>query len=927
LSDRRNPDPARALETLLDALVSEEPLESTLQIGLQALVASTSADVAAVLVRDEERFLCERWYPEERGQSPMADTFRRAVREPLLLQDPSAAAARVGAPSGTVIIPLVAHGLAVGAVCFIPAIGAAPRGDQVRRLVRALSCRAAIEIEMTHNRRMQERYERWFKTLDDQLRLLDRERQKFSAMVHASDAAVFVTDTTRTIRWTNSVMAGRPPEGGAAWIGLSCGDVCHSFAGGSGSGLCEDCPVARALGENVAVHREFHDTTRDAGRSFYLTALPIKGPDGRPDEAMVMIQDLSDLEILRTSESRYRLLFERSGRGIVMIDPATRKILLANASASWMVGCDRDALLARSLEDLHTPAEWTRLESVYAEAIEKGDLTTRECRMLHYDGWERPVTVSGTRTDLDGRPVQMLEFRDNTEARRVEEALRVAEERLRAVVAGSPIVLFALDRDGVFTVSEGRGLASLGLERGQVVGQSVFELYKDVPEILENIRLALEGEELTGVVELGPLAFETTYTPLRGPDGTVEGVIGVATDVTERRRLEEQLRQAQRMEAIGRLAGGVAHDFNNLLAAILGHSELMMNRLEAAHPLRRNAEEVQKAAVRGAMLTRQLLSFGRKDMLSFQVLDLNSVVAGMDGMLQRLIGEDIELRTLQSPRPATVRGDRGQLEQVILNLVVNARDAMPQGGGLTIEVGHALLDEVYAQRHARVQPGRYARLSITDTGVGMDAETLKHIFEPFYTTKERGKGTGLGLATVYGIVEQSGGHVNVYSEPGMGSTFHVYLPGAGEIGIEVQETARAEPARGGTETILVVEDEGAVRALAVDVLQSLGYRVLTAGNGVEALEVAAGHPGEIHLLVTDVVMPQMGGGELSQRLVSERPGLRVLYVSGYPDDTMVRHGVLERGSVLLQKPFVLADFVAKVREVLDAPASPAQQAA
>jgi nitrogen-specific signal transduction histidine kinase/CheY-like chemotaxis protein len=396
----------------------------------------------------------------------------------------------------------------------------------------------------------------------------------------------------------------------------------------------------------------------------------------------------------------------------------------------------------------------------------------------------------------------------------------------------------------------------------------------------------------------------------------IQEVIGVATDVTERHRLEGQLRQAQRMEAIGRLAGGVAHDFNNLLAAILGHSELIMGRLEPGHPMRRSAEEVQKAAVRGAMLTRQLLAFGRKDMLTLEVLDLNAVVAGMDGMLRRLIGEDIELVSLGANRPVPVRADRGQLEQVIVNLAVNARDAMPQGGKLTIAVDHVTIDEAYTQRHARARLGPNAVLSITDTGVGMDEETIAHAFEPFYTTKPRDKGTGLGLATVYGIVEQSDGHVLVYSEPGVGTCFKVYLPLADALDVVVGEATIGD-APGGSETILLAEDEDVVRALAREVLENKGYRVLEARNGVEAVAAAAS-AGWIDLLVTDVVMPQMGGGELAQHLTASRPGIKVLYISGYPDDAVVRHGVLERGSALLQKPFALDDFARKVREVLDA---------
>ncbi len=919
MPDRSPSHRPRGLETLFESIVTEDSLERTLRTGLAAFADAAGAHLATIAVFEEGRTVHECWYPEDQAPAPdIAEAVGRAARQALMPGGGGAASS--GAPEGLVVLPLSAHERTFGAICYVPAVGTAPRGDQLRRVVRALARRVGADLEIARGHALQARYERWFKTLDEQLRVLDRERQKFAAIVHASDAAVFVTDLSGRIRWTNSVMADRAPAGASAWVGLSCRDVCREFANHGDSPECDDCPVTRVLRENTVVHREFHRANGGAARSLYLTALPIKAPDGRPEEAMVMLQDLSDLEILRSSESRYRLLFERSGRGIVMVDPTSREIVLANASASWLTGYERDQLLRLRLPGLHSELEWRRLEPHYAEALASGDLGPRECHIRTRDGVERLATVAGARTDLDGRQVLMLEFRDITETRRVEEALHFAEERLRRVVAGSPIVLFALDRDGVFTLSEGRSLAALGLEPGQVVGQSVWELYKDAPAILDHVRRALAGEEFAVVVDVGPLAFETSYAPLKGADGSIQGVIGVATDVTDRRRLEEQLRQAQRMEAIGRLAGGVAHDFNNLLAAILGHSELMLSRVEAGHPLRRSAEEVQKAAVRGAMLTRQLLAFGRKDMLSFQVLDLNAVLAGMEGMLRRLIGEDIELETQLAPRVGAVRADRGQLEQVILNLAVNARDAMPRGGRLTLEVAHVTLDEAWAQRHAGARSGHHVVLSVTDTGIGMDAETIAHVFEPFYTTKERGKGTGLGLATVYGVVEQSGGQILVQSEPGVGSRFQVYLPAADELEIRLDDAAPAEPPRGGHETVLVAEDEDGVRAMAREVLEANGFAVLDARNGVEALRIAGAHAGAIDLLVTDVVMPQMGGGELAQRLTAERPGLRVLYISGYADDAIVRHGVLERGAALLQKPFTLADFARKVREVLDAPA-------
>jgi signal transduction histidine kinase/ActR/RegA family two-component response regulator len=397
-------------------------------------------------------------------------------------------------------------------------------------------------------------------------------------------------------------------------------------------------------------------------------------------------------------------------------------------------------------------------------------------------------------------------------------------------------------------------------------------------------------------------------------------VIDVASDISERRSLETQLRHAQRMEAVGRLAGGVAHDFNNLLAAILGHGELMLSDLPPDHPLRRNAEEIQKAGVRGAMLTRQLLAFSRKEVLAPGVIDLNAVMLALDELLNRLIGEDIELVTVPAMAPVRTRADRGQMEQIMMNLAINARDAMPTGGRLTIEITSAELDDVYARQHARVKPGRYAVIAVSDTGVGMDSDTLAHAFEPFFTTKEQGKGTGLGLSTVYGIAEQAGGHVWAFSEPGVGTTFKVHLPEVRDAEEHATELTSRKPAARGAETLLLVEDEDSVRSLAREVLESQGYRVIEAEDGVEALRVAAAHDGPIQMLVTDVVMPRMGGGELAEKLAGMRPGIRVLFVSGYTDDSIIRHGVRERSSAFLQKPFALDAFAARVREVLDAPA-------
>ncbi|HEY6803248.1 MAG TPA: PAS domain S-box protein [Pyrinomonadaceae bacterium] len=380
----------------------------------------------------------------------------------------------------------------------------------------------------------------------------------------------------------------------------------------------------------------------------------------------------------------------------------------------------------------------------------------------------------------------------------------------------------------------------------------------------------------------------------------------------------DQLRQSQKMEAVGQLAGGVAHDFNNLLTAISGYSDLGLRRLPERDPLRRNLEEIKKASNRATSLTRQLLAFSRKQMLQAKVLDLNAVVSEMDRMLRRLIGEDIDLLTFLEPSSCRVKADPGQIEQVILNLAVNARDAMPRGGKLTIETGRVYLDQNYARAHVAVKSGHYIMLAVSDTGTGMDSETQEHVFEPFFTTKEVGKGTGLGLSTVYGIVKQSGGNIWVYSELGKGSTFKVYLPVVNE-GVEAEPKAGSAESLRGQETILLVEDEEMVRNLSREILEMNGYRVLTACDGQQAARLCESIDEQIDLMVTDVVMPQMSGRQLSEVVAKQRPEMAVLYMSGYTDDAIVRHGVLDDGMPFLQKPFTPDALARKVRELLEKP--------
>jgi two-component system, cell cycle sensor histidine kinase and response regulator CckA len=508
------------------------------------------------------------------------------------------------------------------------------------------------------------------------------------------------------------------------------------------------------------------------------------------------------------------------------------------------------------------------------------------------------------------------------ERKRAEARLRESEARLRVLIEQLPAVVWTVDTSLRFTSTLGAGLARLGLKRDQIVGTLLSDYFDTKDSTFLPIaahRRAIAGEPVTFHLDWKDGSYACHVEPLRDVEGEVRGAICMALDVSDRKRLEEQFRQAQKMEAVGRLAGGIAHDFNNLLMVIQGYADLLAERLPAGDSLRRSAEQIQTAARRATSLTQQLLAFSRKQMLAPKVLNIHSVVGDMEKILRRLIGEDIELKTSTERDLWLVKADRSQIEQVIMNLAVNARDAMPRGGRLTIETGNVELDGSSAQPPLVINSGKYVMLAVTDNGCGMDAAIQAHIFEPFYTTKEKGKGTGLGLATVYGIVKQSGGYIWVYSEPGRGTTFKIYLPKIeeeipGEILFDRGLDSSALPR--GSEVVLLVEDEKGVRQLARQYLEMTGYTVLEAEDGHTALELSGMHSGPIHLLLTDVVMPGISGGELAERISRLRPGIKILYMSGYTDQAVVHHGILEDDAVLLQKPFNMASLASKIRDIL-----------
>jgi two-component system cell cycle sensor histidine kinase/response regulator CckA len=516
------------------------------------------------------------------------------------------------------------------------------------------------------------------------------------------------------------------------------------------------------------------------------------------------------------------------------------------------------------------------------------------------------------------------------ERKRAEEKLRLSEERFSKAFNFTPLSMSLTSLSDLRVIDVNNSFLTLngyegyeGYERNQVIGRTAQELnlWGDAEaqnDFLNTIRgnRSIKDRETQITLKDGSMRTYLTSAEVINLRGE-ECVLAVTNDITEHRALEEQLRQSQRMEAIGQLAGGVAHDFNNLLTAITGYSELSLRRLGISHPVSKNIEQIQKAGTRAAGLTRQLLAFSRRQLLQAKLFDLNALVADTGNMLQRLIGEDIDLITILKPCIGQIKADPGQIEQVLLNLVVNARDAMPSGGNITIETGTARLDEEYAGKHISIIPGQYVLMAVTDTGTGMDAATKQRIFEPFFTTKEVGKGTGLGLSTVYGIVKQSDGYIWVYSELGRGTSFKVYLPQVGEPTESEPLTASSGEAPRGHETVLLVEDEEQLRTLAKDILEESGYAVLEAANGFEGLRICKEFSARIDLMITDVVMPLMSGRELAEQVVVLRPETKVLYMSGYTNDSVVRHGVLEEHVLFLQKPFTPTTLALKVREVLD----------
>lgn len=661
-------------------------------------------------------------------------------------------------------------------------------------------------------------------------------------------------------------------------------------------------------------------------------AVPVRDAEGRVVQWFGTFTDLHDRRRAEEERSRLaghiRLLLESTGEGIYGLDHEGRCTFINRAGAA-MLGYTPEELIGREMHTvihLHRPGgtPYPSDECPIYTAFRDGRGVRVEDELFwRKDGTGFPVSYTSYPAAQGGFRGAVVTFQDVTGRKEAEAALRLRDRAIRAVAQGILITDPTQPDNPIIYASPGFEQLT-GYTGAEVVGRNCrfLQAPETDPEAIGRIRSAVRNGEPC-VVELlnrrkdgSDFWTELSISPVRDDAGRLTHFVGVQADVTGRRRLEEQYRQAQKMEAVGQLASGIAHDFNNLLTVINGYAELLLHSSPPDDAARAELAEIHRAGERAAGLTRQLLAFSRRQVLAPRVLDLNLVVADTEKMLRRLIGEDIRLATVPGSGLWRVSADPGQVEQVLMNLAVNARDAMPTGGSLTIETRNVELDDEHVRAHPGARPGPHVLLAMSDTGSGMTDEVKARIFEPFFTTKELGRGTGLGLATVYGIVAQSGGHIAVDSGHGVGTTFSLYLPRA-ESSESVPKVVGALPARRGAETVLLVEDDPGVRALNRRILEKCGYTVLEASDGDEAARVSASHAGPIHLLMTDVVMPGDGGRVVAERLVELRPELKVVYASGYTDDAVVRHGVLCETMNFLQKPFTPAALAHMVREVLD----------
>ena len=781
---------------------------------------------------------------------------------------------------------------------------------------------------------------------------LERLRRQNELILNTAGEGIYGLDLEGNTTFVNPAaarMIGWEREG---LIGKSQHAVLHHTKPDGTPYPRQECPIYAAFKDGTVHHVDDEVFWRKDGTSFPVeyTSTPIRGGQGKLLGAVVTFRDISERKRaeeqirklneeleqrvvertreLQESRKLFRTLAAVAPVGIIRTDAAGNCVYV-NERWCEIAGITQEEARGEGWAGPIHPDDQKRVFEEWYQAAKEGSRFRSEYRFGRPDsGVTWVFGQAAPERGKDGEvPGYVGTITDITERHQAEEALRESEERFREMAENIREVFWISDvgTTEILYISPayeemwGRTRASL-FENPRSFLDAVH------PEDREAIRAGVERQTKGNYESSG-----SVYRIIR-PDGSIRWIRAhpfpvrnergeiyrIAEDITESKLAEEQLRQAQKMEAIGQLAGGVAHDFNNLLMIIGGYSELMSAQVREDDPLRNHLAEIQRATARATSLTQQLLAFSRKQVLEPEVLDLNAVVAETERMLGRLIRENIELTINLGPNLGRVRADRGQIEQVVMNLVINARDAMPGGGKLTVETSNIQLSQAYLGRHAMVEAGSYVMLAVSDNGAGMDERTKARVFDPFFTTKEKGRGTGLGLSTVYGIVKQSGGYVWVYSEPGQGTTFKIYLPRVPE---EVKSAAGERQAGGealrGSETILLVEDDEAIRRLTRNFLEREGYKVIEARNGQEALGGSEHHTGVIHLMMTDVVMPGMSGAELAEKLAASRPELKVLYMSGYTDAAIVHHGVLDDEKAFLQKPFALQVLAEKLRAVLD----------
>jgi two-component system, cell cycle sensor histidine kinase and response regulator CckA len=670
---------------------------------------------------------------------------------------------------------------------------------------------------------------------------------------------------------------------------------------------------------------------KDGTRFWAAIALtPVRNQNGELQGFSKITRDTTDRrmtqEAVTLAERKYREIFEEAIVGIFQTTP-DGKLLSANPAMATLYGYASSEEMSESVTDVRTQlyVDPQRRDEFKRLLRETGGVRNFEVEVYRKDGSKIWVAANARAVLEDGLIVRYEgTFEDINQRRFLEKQLALAEQSYRGIFENAVVGIFQSTPAGRYQTVNRAMAKMLGYDSPEDLMTSITDIGRQV--YVDPLR----RDQFQELLKQGGVAHDFEIQAYRKDgskmwlsasgrailrDGTIIGYEGMNEDITERRLLEDQLRQAQKMEAVGRLAGGVAHDFNNMLGVITGYGELLQLNLPPRSPLRKYADEIGKAGRRATTLTRQLLAFSRKQVISPLVLDLNAVVSEMETMMCRLIGEDIQVSFKRQPALAPVRIDPGQVEQILMNLAINSRDAMPDGGSLCIEVAETELDETYARQIAYAKPGRYVMLTVSDTGCGIDKEIQPHIFEPFFTTKEVGKGTGLGLSTVYGIVKQNEGYIRIYSEPAKGTTFKIYFPRA-DAAVSTSRPIENLTLPPGAEVILVVEDEAPLRKLAHTCLESHGYTILEAANAATATELFQQHGGEIDLLLTDLVMPGESGRALAERLLAFRPTLKVLYMSGYTSDLIAQQGILNPGILLLEKPFTLQALLAKVREAL-----------